>query len=122
MNDRHGNSVTGATSAAVGKFDASVEAFGIYGGDPLALLNAAIAEAPEFVAAHLAKAMILAIATEPAGWNEAGTVLAGTRGMAMNAREVSLAEAVGFLLDGEWSAAALRLDRHSMSYPHDFLA
>jgi tetratricopeptide (TPR) repeat protein len=40
----------------------------------------------------------------------------------MNTREASLADAVGLLLAGEWSAAALRLDRHSMSFPHDFLA
>jgi hypothetical protein len=122
MKDRHGNTVTGATGAAVDYFDASVEAFGIYRGDPVASLDAAIAEAPEFVAAHLAKAMLLGLTTEPA-WREAATtVLAGTNGMAMNAREASLADAVGLLLDGQWSAAALRLDRHSMSYPHDFLA
>jgi hypothetical protein len=67
MKDRHGNAVTGATGAAIEYFDASVEAFGIYRGDPLALLDAAIAE-------------------------------------------------------GQWSAAALRLDRHNMSCPHDFFA
>ena len=122
MKDQHGNAVTGATGAAVEKFDASVEAFGIYRGDPLALLDVAIAEAPEFVAAHLAKAFMLGLMTEPAGRNAAVVALDKTRGMPMNAREASLAEAVGFLLEGEWSAAARRLDLHSMSYPHDFLA
>jgi hypothetical protein len=46
MNDRHGNTVTGATGIAVDHFDAAIEAFGIYRGDPVASLDAAIAEAP----------------------------------------------------------------------------
>lgn len=122
MNDRHGNAVSGANGVAIGHFDASVEAFGIYRGDPLALLDAAIAEAPEFVTAHLAKAMILGLATEPAARDEGATVLASARGMAMNTREASLGDAVGLLLDGQWSAAALRLDRHNISFPHDLFA
>ncbi len=122
MKDRHGNTVTGATRGALDRFDEAVEAFGIYRGDPLALLDAAIAEAPGFVAAHLAKAVILGLATEPAGRDAAAAILAPVRGMIMNPREASLAEAVGLLLDGEWTAAALRLDRHSVAWPHDFLA
>jgi hypothetical protein len=76
MKDRHGNTVTGATGTAVDYFDASVEAFGIYRGDPVASLDAAIAKAPEFVAAHLAQAMLLGLTTEPA-WREAATMVLG---------------------------------------------
>ena len=122
MRDQLGNDISGASEAAVGQFDAAIEAFGMYRGDPLALLDAAIAEAPAFVMAHAAKAMLLGLAAEPAARGTAAAILTGTSGMAMNARETSFADAVRLLLDGQWSAAALRLDRHNMSWPHDFLA
>ena len=122
MQDRHGNALSGASAAAVGHFDAAVESFAIYRGDPMAAVEAALAEAPGFVNAHLAKALLYGLATEPAARDTGAAALACVSGLAMNAREASLAAATAALLEGEWTAAALRLDRHSMAWPHDFLA
>ena len=76
VTDRQGNVVSGATPAAVQHFDQAVREFNVYRGDPLATADRAIAEAPRFVMAHLLKAHLYALATEPAGTAEADKILA----------------------------------------------
>ncbi len=122
MQDRHGNAVSGANGTAVAAYDNAVAAFSLFRDDPVALLDEAIGAAPAFVGARLAKALLLGMATEPAARDTARGVLDDARGLPMNAREASLGAAVTALLDGEWSAAALQLDRHNMAWPHDLLA
>ncbi len=122
MQDRHGNALTGASRTAAAHIDDAIEAFALYRGDPITAIDAAIADSPRCPAAHIAKALLFGLATEPAARDTAAIALDATRDLPMNDRETSLAAATARLLAGEWTAAALALDRHNASWPHDFLA
>jgi tetratricopeptide (TPR) repeat protein len=99
-----------------------VHAFNIYRGDPLALIDRAIEAAPDFAMARLFKAHLLAVATEPQANAEARTLIAKTRSMRLNEREAGHVAALGLILEGNWTAAALALGRHSARYPRDMVA
>ena len=58
LRDAHRHDLSGATSEAVGAFDAAVRAFTLVYGDTLGLYDAARAAAPRFVMAHLGKAWV----------------------------------------------------------------
>lgn len=120
--DRQGNSMTGATAAAADLFGQAVSAFNIYRGDPVALVDAAIAEAPECVMAHILKAYLFGLATEPEAALEARAIACAAKSLPMNPREQSHMAALKHLLNGNWTDAATALDRHSADYPHDLVA
>ncbi|MFO1190343.1 MAG: tetratricopeptide repeat protein [Alphaproteobacteria bacterium] len=122
LTDQHGNSVTGATPEAVALYDQAVSSFNIYRGDPIGLLDRAMAAAPAFAMAPIMKAHILALATEPQATAEARSIVARIKTMAISEREASHVAALDLLLAGNWTAAALVLDRHNAQFPHDMLA
>ena len=120
--DHQGNSMSGTTADAVALFDQAVEAFNLYRGDPVALLDDALRAAPDMAMAHILKAYLFALATEPAAAAEAKPLLTHAESLAMTGREASHMTALSMLLDGDWTAAAVALDRHSMHYPRDMVA
>ena len=120
--DRHGQRVSGATAEAVAHFDQALSEFNLYRGDPVGTIDRALAAAPKFVMAHVLKAYLLAMATEPAAAVEARAIVASARGLTMDERERSHLVALDHLLHGDWSAAALALDFHNARHPHDLLA
>ncbi len=119
--DRQGNSLRGATPTAVEKFDEALHCFNIYRGDPVALFEEALAEAPQFAMAHIMKAYLMGLATEPAGTEEAQKTVEQLGSMALDAREASHLVALKHLVAGDWTKAAVALDHHSLAYPHDLL-
>ncbi|MFG6159199.1 tetratricopeptide repeat protein [Halomonas sp. 1390] len=119
--DRQGNALSGATPAAVDAYDEAVTAFNLYRGDPVARLDEAIAQAPAFAMAHLLKAWLYAVATEPEAAVEARAIAESTRLLALDAREASLLAALDRLLQGNWTAAALALDHHNVAFPRDLV-
>jgi len=119
--DRQGNSLSGATPAAVDAYDEAVTAFNLYRGDPVARLDEAIVQAPAFAMAHLLKAWLYAVATEPEAAVEARAIAEGVRSMSLDAREASLLAALDRLLQGNWTAAALALDHHNVAFPRDLV-
>jgi tetratricopeptide (TPR) repeat protein len=120
--DAQGNGLSGATSEAARLFDAAIEAFNIYRGDPVGLADKAVAIAPDFAMAHILKAHLLGLATEPQATKEAKAIVASVKTLRLSEREASHVAALDLLLKGEWTAAATALDRHSADYPHDILA
>ncbi len=122
ITDLHGNALTGATSATADAFNKAIEAFNIYRGDPVGLLDKAIAEAPDFSMAHIMKAHLFALATEPAALAEAVRIVAHVKTLRLSQREASHVAALELLLTGEWTAAAVALERHSILYPRDLVA
>jgi len=122
LTDRQGNNLNGANAEAVGLYDQAVEAFNIYRGDPTALLDNAIEAAPDFAMAHITKAHLFGLATEPDATNEARAILGNVRSMWLNDREASHVAALDLLVAGEWTESALALDRHNMDYPLDIVA
>ncbi len=79
IKDRQGSPLSGATADAAARYDEAVRAFNIDRGDPLALLDQAIAAAPGFTMAHLFKGYLLAVATEPEANREARAIVAAGR-------------------------------------------
>jgi hypothetical protein len=120
--DRQGHRLSGAPAAAVVHFEEALAEFNLYRGDPLATVDRALAVAPRFAMAHILKAYLLGLATEPEASVQAATVVAGARGLPMDEREASHLAALDHLLAGNWTAAALALDFHSARHPRDLLA
>lgn len=120
--DRQGNTLSGANLAAVELFDEAVEAFSLYRGDPVALLEKAIELAPDFAMAHILKAHMFALATEPEATAYVKQTLPQMKALPVNDRERSHLTALEKLVMGEWTAAALALDYHNMSWPFDLVA
>ena len=120
--DAQGNALSGATQEAAELFDRAVEAFNIYRGDPIGLADQALAIAPGFAMAHIFKAHLLGLSTEPEAIREAKTIIGTVKWLRLSEREASHVTALDLLLDGEWTAAAAALDRHNADHPHDIVA
>ncbi len=120
--DALGHALSGATAEAAAHYEHAVTAFNLYRGDPIAALERATDIAPDFVMAHLLKAHLFAVATEPAAAAAASELLGATVALQLNDRERSHRNAIELILQGEWSAAAIALDFHHTRYPFDLVA
>ena len=60
ITDKQGNILSDATAEAADLLDQAISAFNIYRGDPLALLDRAMAAAPGFAMAPIAQALLTA--------------------------------------------------------------
>lgn len=119
---RRAEPLAGATPEALRLFDAATEAFALYRGDPVGLLDQAIAVAPRFAMAHLFKAWLFALTTEPEATEAARGLLAEAAALPLGAREIGHAEALAHVLAGNWTAGGVALERHSMRFPRDLPA
>jgi tetratricopeptide (TPR) repeat protein len=119
--DRQGNPMPGASASSAELFDRAVESFNVYRGDPLAPLDAAIAEAPRHAMAHLLKAWLLALATEPAAAAEAERCAMQAAILPLGEREESHLAGLRELLQGNWVRAAVLMDGHNARWPHDLV-
>ncbi len=122
LTDQQGNSLSGATAEAVDLFDQAIQAFNIYRGDPVDLLDQAARAAPSFAMAYIAKAHMYVSSSEPAAIRKARTFIETAQTLDLNARERSHIAALERLFEGEWTQAALALDQLNIDYPHDLLA
>jgi hypothetical protein len=86
------------------------------------MLDRAIAAAPEFAMAHILKAHLFGLSTEPQATKEAKAILSQVAALRLSAREASHVAALDLMLAGQWSAAAHALARHGITYPHDIVA
>ncbi|MHA6688254.1 tetratricopeptide repeat protein [Mesorhizobium sp. A556] len=120
--DAQGNTLSGATAEAVQLFDKAIEAFNIYRGDPVGLSDRAIEAAPDFAMAHILKAHLFGLATEPEATSEAKAILGTVKTLRLSDREASHVAALDLLLEGQWTAAATALDRHNADHPRDIVA
>ena len=122
ITDQQGNVLSGATVEASVLFNQAVDAFNIYRGDPVRLLDQAIEVAPNFAMAHIVKAHLLGLATEPDATRDAKAILDTAKSLRLSDREASHVAALDLLVEGEWSAAATALDRHNADHPRDIVA
>ena len=74
QNDQHGHPLSGASADARDHYERALGLFRLYSGDPLAAAEAAIADSPGFAMAHLLKAWLNLLGTEPAGLSVARAV------------------------------------------------
>lgn len=121
LSDAQENPLSGASPEAVEHFNAAVRAFNIYRGDPFAELNPAIKLAPEFTMAHLLKAYLFLLATEPEAARMARCAVDWARELPANEREKSHIAILDQALQGDWNKAAVAMDRHNIQYPRDLV-
>jgi len=122
ITDAQGHALSGATTEAAAHYEQAVTAFNLYRGDPMAALDRALEAAPAFAMAHLLKAHLLAIATEPAAAAAALELLQAIADLPMNERERSHRAAIALILRGEWTAAAIALELHQTRHPFDIVS
>jgi hypothetical protein len=116
--DIHGLKLTGASAAAAAEYEAGVAELQCYRGDPVARVDAALAEAPGFAMAHALKGWLHLLGTEPGGLAVAREAQEAAARCAGTAREKGHAAALGHLVEGRWHAAcqsASNLDPRSAS-------
>lgn len=122
IRDQHENPLIGANAEATTLFDQALESFSLYRGDPSALAMRAIDVAPQFAMARVLLSWLGLIATEPAAAIGARGMLAELEQMPRDERVDAHLAALRLVAAGQWSAAALMLERYSSAQPNDFLA
>ena len=113
--------VSSGTPQALIGYETALAQFQSYAGDPVATLDATLAEAPDFVIGHLFKALALFTASEKQLIPLAAASLAEADRHLSRAtdRERVLAAATHRLLDGDWGLGCRGLDAVLMEYPRD---
>ena len=122
QSDSAGLQTTGTTPEGLAHLETAMHQFRCYTGDPVASVDAAITLAPQMVMAHVLKAYLHLLGTEPLALPVARGCLAAAAGLAANDRERGHMEAVRLLTEGRWRAAGRVLEDVSIAYPCDALA
>jgi tetratricopeptide (TPR) repeat protein len=122
MKDHRGAPVTGADSKAVELYETAICQFNCYVGDPVATVDSAIAENPDFAMAIALKAYLLLSGMERAPVGQAAELLARLHKLKLNDRERRHAAAIACLVDGAFNRASERLDDILIHDPHDIIA
>lgn len=113
---------TGADADSLTHYRRALRQFQCYIEDPVASIDAAIAARPDFVMAHVFKAYLFLIGTEPEAIAPAREFHAAAARLPANARERGHIEAVGHLLAGHWHRAGRALEDIAIDYPTDIVA
>jgi len=122
IRDQHENSLVGANTEAARFFDQALESFSLYRGDPASLAARAVEVAPQFTMAGVFQAWLGLISTEPAAAAAARALMTELEKLPRDERVDAHLAALRLVAAGQWTAAALLLERYSCAYPRDFLA
>jgi hypothetical protein len=114
--------LTGADDVSVQHYARALRQFQCYIEDPVASVNEAIDRSPGFVMAHLMKAYLHLLGTEPQGLAVARASLADATRLVCNARERGHLEAIAHLVDGRWHQAGRALEDVAIEHPRDIVA
>jgi hypothetical protein len=121
--DQHGHPLSGASAAeARDHYERALGLFRLYSGDPLAAAEAAIAASPDFAMAHLLKAWLNLLGTEPSGIEAARAAHLAAEPHCRTGREKGHLASVGHLVEGRWHEASQAILRVGTDHPHDLLA
>ena len=122
--DSRGIAMTGGDAFALAQYEAAIEQFQAYVGDPIATIDEALRAAPSFIAGQLLKALVLYTLSERKFVPFATEALDAARAQASHAndRERGLIVAAELLIDGRWHEASAAIDRVLAAHPRDVLA
>lgn len=120
--DDLGLPLSGVDTDSAAHYRRALRQFHCYIEDPVASVDAAIAQRPDFVMAHLLKAYLHLLGTEPATLPVARTCHAAASRLRMDERERGHLAAVGHLVEGRWHQAGRVLEDVAIAFPHDILA
>ena len=124
QHDARGVPVTGASAFARDQYEIALRQFQSYVGDPVATLDAALADSPDFIAGHLFRGLAMFTASEKSLMPaiEGSLDEAARRQPQANERERRLTQASQRLAAGDWHGGCLALDRVLADYPRDAVA
>ncbi|MGE3932531.1 MAG: tetratricopeptide repeat protein [Rhodospirillaceae bacterium] len=122
--DKRGVPVSTNSRAALDRYEQAVELLNGYFLDPMAAIDAALAEDPHFVMGHCFKAAVAVSMAEKAAEPMLREAVAAAEaiGRKANARERGHIAAAHAWLDGDFAAAADRYGRVLEDHPRDILA
>ena len=122
IRDSQNLALSGADASSVDHYARALHQFQCYIEDPVASVDTALTRSPDFVMAHLLKAYLHLLGTEPEGIAVARDSLAVAARCGSNARERGHLEAAGHLVQGRWHQAARVLEDVAVENPRDILA
>jgi tetratricopeptide (TPR) repeat protein len=122
LKDRYGNPASTASPAAMAKYDEALDLIRLYRGDPIAALDAALAEDPDFGGAWAARAGLLVQQTDAAYAEETAKSLRAGAEARLNDRERAHLRAAQDWAEGRYSDGAARYGRIAQENPRDLLA
>lgn len=122
--DRRGVAFSAADSGSLEIYERALAAFNLYRGDPAAIIDEALADAPDFVMGHILRAYMYAGLWERSGVADVNAELAFLKKLsrASNTRERDHARALADWAAGDWERMRTRLGRILTEYPRDLLA
>jgi hypothetical protein len=120
--DRQGLELSGASAAAAELYREALGAYHCYAGEPFPLLRTALADSPDFVMAHVLKAYMTLVGSDPKVRAMGLAAVAATAELAATAREAGHVAAVRAIAAGEFNAAGRILEDVSIAFPRDVLA
>lgn len=120
--DARGEPLNGASEEAVALYEKALSELQCYRGDPVATIDQAIADSPDFVMAHCFRAYIHALSTEAQAVPEVQASFAAAVELKTNARERRHLVALRQFLEGSWEGAIAALEDVLTDHPRDALA
>ena len=124
LKDIHGLAVSAASHTSVERYDAALELFHGYYGDPVAAIDAALAEQPGFVMGHCLRAVLMLSATDAnlVGVAAQAVAAAGQTATPANERERGHGAAARDWAAGDWESASRTYLELTSEFPRDALA
>ena len=122
MKDSAGYELSGASAHGLATLEEGLHQFRCYIGDPVATVERVLADSPELVMGQVLKAYLHLLGTERAGLPVARGAHEAAVALPANDRERRHIQAIRYVIEGHWRAAALALEDLSVEYPRDALA
>ncbi len=122
LKDRYGNRASTNSQAAMDKYNEALGLIRLYRGDPVAALDAALAEDPDFGGAWAARAGLLVQQTDKAYAEETAKSLRAGGAANLNDRERQHLQAAQDWAEGRYHQGTARLARIAHENPRDLLA
>jgi hypothetical protein len=118
----NGNALSGADQSLAEGYSRAQGLLSRYSGDPVGEADALIAQEPRFVMAHVLKAWLLLLATDPTYVPSARSAIDAAQSHPHSVREGGHLRALRLLADGQWYEASRVIEDVAIAYPNDLLA
>lgn len=124
MRDQRGLAASSRNPASLAAFERALFELNSYVGDPLAVINAALASDPDFALGHVLRGYVHVSLWERSAVAEVRNCVARLRQLDrhINDRERRHSHALAQWAAGDWNGMRDTLDRLSAEYPRDLLA
>ena len=124
MQDRRGVDLSTSNSKSLEAYERALDAFNIYCGDPVAIIDEALAADPDFVMGHVLRAHVHLSMWEKSVVPEIEHSVSRIKALSgsSNEREKHHAQALEQWVSGDWDGTRGTLDRLLAEYPRDLLA